>query len=191
MTISEQESMFTGGSENPPTILQIGLGASINLDSASLSVSAPMNKVGLSLSHKFHSLQVSIWEIDRRAEEKIVHPPLSQESEPFHEVSNWLWDVIRHTAILRLFQIWSDYPLSNKEIYLKLGAGKRFESSVAGMVSILSQKHVIGKIQTGKWIYNGIRPHDKSYGYRDDFSDLACRRCKEIGSLEAKKIQMI
>jgi len=120
-------------------------------------------------------------------EEKVVYPPSDGDGERFYEIDYWLWEYIRHTAILRLFQIWADSHLSKENIYNGLGIGENTNSSVAGMVSTLSQNQAIAKDENGKWIYNRKRPPHKSYSYRYDFTDSAILRCKEIAREQAKK----
>ena len=189
MTISKPESTSTGGLENQQITFQIDLGVSRSLDSVSLSALYPTSKLSLSHLHRYLSLRVSLWEVYRQdigLEEREVHPPSENEDGWEYEMNFWLWEYIKHTAILRFFEIWGDTPMPSKRIYSGLGASEGTKSSVSGMISILSQDQSITKDEQGKWAYTKNRPTRKQYRYRDIFPDTAIRRCKEIAFEHAR-----
>lgn len=189
MTISEPESTSTGGLEDQRIIFKIDLGVSKNLDSVSLSALLPTGKLRLSRSHKFLSLRVSLFEVNRQdigVQEREVYPP-SDEEEWQYETNYWFWDYVKHTAIIRFFEIWGDIPMLSQRIFSGLGVNENTRSSVSGMISTLSQDQVITKHENGKWSYTKKKCTRRIYRYRADLPTSAIKRCKEIAYEQAQK----
>lgn len=93
---------------------------------------------------------------------------------------NWLWDYIKHQAIIRFFEIWGNKPRSNNKIYRGLGVDTRRESSVAGMLSKLFQAECIDKNKNGDWIYKGKKPDAKQYQRINPLNPSAIAICQQV-----------
>jgi hypothetical protein len=77
--------------------------------------------------------------------------------------------------------------MSNDQIYSGMGAGEIIKSSISGMISILNQDLSITKDEHGKWISSKKRSSRKPYKYRDHFSEIATKHCKETAYELAEK----
>lgn len=143
----------------------------------------------LSRSHKFHSLHVSLFEVYRQdigIQEREVFP-LPEDEYWQYETNYWLWEYIKHTAIIRFFEIWGEIPMLSQRIFSGLGVNENNRSSVSGMISILSQDQVIYKGENGKWIFTRKKSKRRIYRYRSDLPTSAIQRCKQIAFEQAQK----
>jgi hypothetical protein len=128
---------------------------------------------------------LEIYRRDIGVQEREVYPPSEEDRQ--YETKYWLWEYIKHTAIVRFFEIWGDIPMPNQRIYSGLGINENTRSSVSGMISILSQDQAIKKDVYGKWLFAKKRPTRRQYRYRADLPDSAIQRCKEIALEQARK----
>lgn len=129
---------------------------------------------------------LEIYRRDIGVQEREVYPP-SEEEIWQDGINCWLWEKIKHTLIMRFFEIWGDVPMLNQQIYEKLGINESTRSSVSGMISILSQDQSIKKDKSGKWLFTEKRSTRRQYRYRGDLPASAIQKCKEVAVEQAGK----
>jgi hypothetical protein len=95
---------------------------------------------------------------------KITHGYEETEEDRYKEYyyHPWLWEFIKHRAIIRLLEIQGNTPLSAKRINDLVQASKKEEQSISGMRGILLQAGIIRKEKDGI-IYLGGLPKWPDY----------------------------
>ena len=202
MPTTQQESMSTGGSENPQITPQIKLGVLKDTVIVSLLKSPDLN-VKLNLLSQFITTvndeseiendipQVRLKKIKRSTSKytgvKIEEIELSQflpsESRPeLHEC--WAWDMIMHYAVVRYFELWKKGRIS--DVYRGVaGKTKNIESSISGMIGgvLFNKQHAVTKDSNGRFYpidFAAIYPNVPRLN--QDGIDISCNLARSMKS---------
>ena len=201
MIMNQSESMLSGGSAKTLG-LQLELGVSNDLEDLTLLKSTGLQKTNLSKClillnltlvsqskrnnhpHVIYSSEASKNNgfLKIKQPEKCIHDcEHCYENEDVCEWIDyqpvfWLWDHIKQLALIRFFEIWGDQPRQISKIINGLGANKRIEMSITGLLGIFSQLGYISKNKNNCWVYD----REKMANRIIPFNSKAINNCRTI-----------